>query len=256
MRVKNRQKHQDFLFNLKADAFDCASDILADEIRGKYALSPFNTKMIKGSAISDVYMSSEYKKQSFDKLYNVFPEARGKKVLLYIPNLRKKEASTRYFELLDIEMLQKLIGDKYVVVIDTRNHKDLVKLCANTLEIKGFSKVINDDLRLREMIVTSDVIVGDYRDVLYESVLLEKPIFFTGFDYENKQKDANFLRDLALIDPFPTVRTAESLAEKMSHLDTYDYGPQHEFRDKYLSYCDGHVGERIVRYMLSGGKEN
>ena len=257
LRTKNKMKYQDFLYNLKADVFDCAADVFADEIRGKYALNPFTSSMIKGSAITDVYMMEDYRKQSFNKLYNVFPEAKGKKILLYIPNLRNKDGNKRYFELLDIELLQKLIGDEYVVVIDTRNHKDLVKVCANTLEVKGFSKLINSDLRLREMIVASDVIVGDFRDVLYESVLLEKPIFFTGFDYEIKQqKDVNFIRDLARIDPFPGVRTSEALAEAMKHLDSYDYAPLHEFRDKYLTYCDGHVGERIVKFMLNGGKED
>ena len=153
-------------------------------------------------------------------------------------------------------MMQRLLGDEYVVLINTGantgNNKKMLEQCANTLEIEGFSKLINDRLRLRELMVTADVIIGDYRDVVFESVLLDRPAFFSGFDYEKKQRDTNIMRDFSKTQPFPIIRTAEELAEALEHIESYDFAPLHEFRDNYFTYCDGHVSERIVEYMLNG----
>ena len=251
-KLKSEKKYKDFLFSIKANAYDSASDIIASEICERFAFDPHNTLMLKGSAITDIYKMEEYKKGAFGKLNKVFPESKNKKILLYIPSLRIREHSQRYFELLDIEVLQKHLGDEYVVVINTGNNQKMVELCPNTLEIEGFSKLINDKIRLRELMITADVIVGDYRDAMFESVLLERPAYFTGFDYEKKQTDVNIMRDFSRTQPFPIVRTAEELAQALKHIESYDFAPLHEFRDNYLTYCDGHVGERIVAYMLNG----
>lgn len=256
MKVKAAEKYQDFLYGIKADAYDAASDIAAAEVREEFALSSRHALMLKGCAITDVYKLEDYKKRAFEKLYAVFPEAKYKKILLYLPDLRMKENNQRYFELLDIEMLRKLLGDEYVVAIDTRNRKELVRSCANRLDIKGFSKLINSKMRLRELMVTADVIAGDYRDVMFEAVLLDRPVYFTGFDYETTQLDENFICDLSRTQPFPVVRTAEELAQALRHTESYDYTPLHEFRDHDLAYCDGHAGERIVEYLLAGVKHH
>lgn len=250
IKLKSKKRYQDFVFNIKASAYDSASDILAPDIRDKYALSEYNTVMLKGCPITDVYSSESYKQQALERLHEAFPESKDKKIIFYIPDLRRRENSQRYFELLDIEAMQRLLGNEYVLVIDTKNHKDLVKICCNTLEIEGFSKLINKDFRLRELMVAADVIIGDYRDSLFEAVLLDKPVFFTGYDFERKQRDINFMRDISRILPFPLVRTSEQLAAMLSDLENYDRKPLDEFRSRYLTYCDGHVGERIVSYML------
>ncbi len=250
--LKNKKRYQDFVFNIKADAYDSASDLMAPEIRQKYSLSEYNTVMLKGSPITDVYSSESYRQQAKEKLWEMFPEAREKKVIFYALELRRKENSQRYFEMLDIEAMQRLLGDEYVLVIDTRNHKELIKICTNTIEIEGFSKLINSNLRIRELMMAADVIIGDYRDSVFEAVMLNKPVFFTGCDYEKKQRDENFMRDISRILPYPIVRNAEQLAEKLKELDDYDFKPLEEFRKKYFTYCDGHVSERIVRYMLDG----
>ncbi len=114
--------------------------------------------------------------------------------------------------------------------------------------------MVNGKIRIRELLVTADIIVGDYRDTLFEAVLLEKPIFFTGFDYEKKLKDANVVRDFSEINPFPVVRTAEELAAWITDSKEYDYASLRTFREKYFEFCDGHTAERILDYMRNNDK--
>lgn len=256
LKLKSEKKHREFLYRIRANEYDAPSDVIAEEICAEYALSPHNAQMLPGNAATDVYASQEYREAALEQLYEIFPEARDKKLLLYVPRLRKREHNQRYYELLDLEALHRAIGAEYVMIFDARGQKNLLTSCANRIEIEGFSKIINDEMRLRELVSVADVIVGDYRDTVFEAVLVDRPIYFTGFDYEKVQRDVNFIRDFSRLMPFPMVRTAEELVEQLRHIEDYDYVPMHAFKEKYLTYCDGHVGEKIVEHMIAVERAN
>ena len=71
--------------------------------------------------------------------------------------------------------------------------------------------------------VTADFIVGDYRYVMFESALLDRPAYFSSFDHEKKQKDVNIISDFSVTQPFPIVRTSEELIQALEHIESYDY---------------------------------
>ena len=248
-RIKSMKKYNDSLHNLSVSAINASSDLAASESQKKYGVALDDSHIIKGSPVTDVYWSESFKSNAFEKVYTEFPEAENKKILLYMPNLRKMQDKYYYYNLIDIDCLSKLIGDEYVVIIDTRNHKELLNEVPNTLEIKGFSKVINSNLSLRELVVTADVIVGDFRDTLFESVLLNKPVFFSGYDYENRYRDVNFTLDYSKTAPFPIIKSSEELFERIKNINNYDYAPQNDFKNKYLTYCDGHSGEKVCEFI-------
>ena len=121
----------------------------------------------------------------------------------------------------------------------------------NPIEIPGFSiDVTNLDVSPRNLMLAADVIIGDYRDTFFESALLHKPVFSTAYDARRMQENhPNLLYDLSTMYPFPIVRNAEDLIDKLQHLDSYDYGPLEEFNEKYLHGCDGNASFRMLEYV-------
>ena len=248
-RIKSMKKYDTALYDLDISALTAPSAVSAEYTQKKYGIALGESQIINGSPVTDIYSDEEFRAAAREKLISLFPAAEGKKILLYLPDLRKMPNNDYYYNLLDIETLKEYIGDEYVVVIDTRNHKDLLDTVPNKLEIKGFSKLINSKISVRKLLVAADVIVGDYRDTLFESVLLNVPVFFSGYDYENRFRNVNFVLDYTKTSPFPIVKSAEELCDGLSELDSYDYAPHEEFKKQFLTYCDGESGKRVCEYI-------
>ncbi|MCR4594587.1 MAG: CDP-glycerol glycerophosphotransferase family protein [Clostridiales bacterium] len=254
--IKSMNYYNNALFNLDIYAITAASDWSANLLQKKYGILLDESHIIKGSPVSDMFWDEDLRTDALEKLYELFPDAKGKKILLYLPSLRKMAQTDYYYNLLDIERLQSLIGDEYVILIDTRNHKDLLETVPNTLEIEGFSKVINSKISLRKLMMIADIIVGDYRDTLFESVLLEKPIFFSGVDYEKNFRKSTFDLDYTKPLPFPIVKSSEDLFDQIENLANYDYSAQTDFKNRYLTFCDGKSGEKLCDFIIESLNNN
>lgn len=206
---------------------------------------------LMGSYMTDVYFDPDYKKNAEKKLKSLFPDAVGKKRILYIPKWRERSDCAAWMDMLDLEALKKLVGEEYVVIV--RLSASQVKHnTVNELSIPGFSKLLNKGIALRELMTVCDVVVGDYNDTFFETPILRKPAFSTAYDYDtymgagNRTYFANKFEDLLFC---PIVESSYELAEQLKKIDNYDFGPMDAFREKYLEKCDGKSMQRLVEYI-------
>jgi CDP-glycerol glycerophosphotransferase (TagB/SpsB family) len=207
-----------------------------------------------GCCITDYYFDPAFAKASRQKLEEVFPEAATKKVILYMPHLRLRGDYSRWFNMLDLDILKNLLSKDYVVIVNPVEGTNL-KDSKNTFEIEGFSKIIIKEMDLREMIVGADVIVGDYRDTFFEAALLKKPLYSTAYEYEVRIKLPNMSVNAGEFDSFlfcPLVRSSEELSRAIESMESYDYGPMEEFAATVLDGCDGESAKRVVEYLYNG----
>lgn len=202
-----------------------------------------------GCCNTDIYYKEENRKKAKKMLLREFPEAEGKKVILYMPTARMRETCGEWLSLLDVETMQELLGDEYTVIVHLNKQQLKQKTFQNHIEIPGFSKLIYDMEKLRYLMLAAEVLVGDYRDTFYEGALLEKPIYFTTSDHERHRRNPNF----GCVENFdelifgPVIGSAEELAKELKN--PYDYSKMHEFRSRYLTDCDGHSVERVIKYL-------
>ena len=248
-KLKNEKLYNNILFDMQYDMFEKASDYAMERTIDDYAVERKHIQWLDGSLITDVYFDDVYKYESLEKLYDVFPEAYGKKVILYMPSLRKKDGQSEWLELLDIKEIAKRLSHEFVMAIDCRDRKQMITNCPNILEVDGFSKILNSSISLRRMICAADIIIGDYRDTLLECSLIKKPIFFSGFDWEQKIKDENVLSDIIRDIPFPMVHNAEEFCKYVENVDNYNYSCFEPFKEKYFKYCDGHTADRLLEIL-------
>ncbi len=223
-----------------------------ETFRRNYCRSSLARAELFGSCTSDYYFDETYRANARAKLESQFPEAKGKKVILYFPTWRTRSDCDEWMRLLDLERLKELVGDEYVVVLNI-NKAQVKRATLNKTEIPGFCGQPAFGITYRQQLAAADVIVGDYRDTFFEAPLMHKPAFSTAYDYEgfiqaaNMSQNANRFEDLIFC---PVVRTAEELADHLKHLDTYDYGPMERFKKEMYGDCDGRSAQRVADYLL------
>ena len=206
---------------------------------------------IPGACVTDVLFDPDYKRISLEKIHTLVPEARGKKLIVYMPTPRRRKNSGDWLELLDIEYLaEKLIGE-YFMLIDLRNNNTLANACKNTVNVPGFSRNISKEkISLRNMLVSADIVIGDYRDTFFESALLGVPVYSTAVDMEDIQSSSqNLAYDLREMYPFPIIRREEDLLYSLDNKGKYDFDSLNFFKSKYLDGCNGRIAERIKGYI-------
>lgn len=232
---------------------------LEERFRKNYSLNSQTDCSLLGCCNTDVYFKDDILLEAQNMLYNKFPECKGKKVILYMPTIRTRHDSDQWISMLDMDVLQKLIGNDYTVAVNF-NASQYKSQYKNIIEIPGFSKIISKDIPLRWLMMVADIIIGDYRDTFFESALLNKPVYFTVYDYEQLIKSRNM--DMGQnFEEFifgPVITTSLDLAKELKQVDTYDYSNMKAFRNKMLSGCDGKSVERVVDYLLdhTDTKEN
>lgn len=237
-------------YSLRPTMIECCTSVGKDSSFSSYNLSDSSVKKIPGACVTDVLFDEEFKKESFEKLYSVVPEARRKKVIFYIPTPRKRIKSSEWLELLDLEHLQRNIGNEYVVLLDFRSNMKIVEQCKNVIEIPGFSKNVSKvGLSIRNLMVTADIVIGDYRDTFFESALLNVPVYSTASDLDRIQSSSvNMAYDLGRIYPFPIVSNADELVENLKK--EYNFSKIDSFKQQYLSRCDGVTATRLIEMLI------
>jgi len=223
------------------------SDKMAEIYKKIFSTNITTDFSVRGSCLTDCYFDEDFRRQSREELYKIFPEAAGKKVICYAPSNRYRSEKAKFAEMLDLELMAKQLGDEYVILVNTMKlDKQPV---ANTLEVPGFAKHMTGLMSIRNQFVVSDVIIGDYRDVIFESVLTDKPLILTCNDYP---LTVYFGRALFRYEDFAekiSAASTEEAIERIKNIDSYNYETIRNFREEYLTYCDGKSADRIVEYL-------
>ena len=204
-----------------------------------------------GNYMTDVYFDDAFRAGAEEKLLRLFPEAAGKKRILYMPRWRTRKSCPEWLDILDMELLRDLIGEEYVVLV-WFNKEQMLLETMNTIDVPGFSKLLLKGMMLREMMSASDVIIGDYNDTFFETPIVRKPAFSTAYDYEQVTQSGNMSINANSFEQFlfcPVIRTAPELAEHLKHIDQYDFTAMDAFKEEFLTMCDGHSTERIADYL-------
>lgn len=257
--LKWKQKYFDYVLNNDTDILQVPSEHQRAEFDKQFSPKEMDREVLYGNCSTDMYFDKDFISEAKQKLQDLFPETADRKVILYMPTLRRVNSSSIWARIFNMQALSKLIGDKYCVVVSLNaiQSKNGFK---NELEVEGFSKCINKNngMTIRALMVASDVIVGDYRDSFFETTILRKPAYSTAYDYEKIIKGLNMSLHANAFDQnlfCPIVRTEQELADQLKQIDHYDYQKMDQFREKMFANCDGHSMERVRDYLLAHYKD-
>ena len=179
----------------------------------------------------DLLTDKNYIQKLKNKIYNTYPNLKKKKNIIYCPTFRKDETN---FE----KHLNELID-----AIDYKKYNLIIKLHPlSTTKIKNKNVILDKKFSSIEMISISDYVITDYSCILYEAGILNKPLYFYCFDYEEYNKNRSL--NLDYFNDLPGIKSRE-IKEIIIGItnNNYNYRELNTFIKKYIKINKNSSGE-------------
>lgn len=177
-----------------------------------------------------------------------YPSLKGKKLVLYAPTFRDKEADEPKVYL-DIDKMARELSDEYVIGL--RLHPFVASRFVLSDDFQG--KVVNFSSydNLNTLLMATDILITDYSSIIFEYCVLGRPILFFAYDLEEfSDYGRGFYRDYKEYVPGPVLETTEELIEVIKKEDYKLHKLQSFFEESYL-YTDGESSKRVAEYVVN-----
>lgn len=205
--------------------------------------------IIKATGISrtDVFFDKAYIASATHRVTDAVPEAAGRKILFYAPTFRGDVAAAKAPDVLDIRKLKEKFDREYVLLI--KHHPFIKNLPEIPEGCRDFAFDVTNTLTIDDLICTGDICISDYSSLVFEYALFGKPIIFFAYDLDEYNDWRGFYYDYDELTPGPVVKTTDELLQAINAAgESFDAGDIIRFREKYMSACDGHATDRILKF--------
>ncbi len=203
-----------------------------------------------GTPRTDVFFDPAFVASGREKLLAAIPAIGGRKVLLYAPTFRgDTPAEARNDDALEFETLRPLAAE-YAVVLKYHPFTDPAKTfdAAKQAAYGDFVYLCPPEIGIDTAMCAADLVVTDYSSLIFEYALLERPMLFYAYDLDDYAAGRSWYFPYRDFVPGQIVATTDALlAAVQSGADTRKTA---EFRQNYMSACDGHSAERIVNFVI------
>lgn len=132
----------------------------------------------------DLILDQAFRDGIREKIFKEYPELKMKPVIVYAPTFRKKN---NQFEKGAKELIDAIDYDKYNLVVKLHPIEKISLENSKAVQDKRFTTF--------EMFCVADYIISDYSAVIFEAMLLHKPLFLYAFDYKKYNIDREFYVD-------------------------------------------------------------
>ena len=228
----DRMYHRDY------DLVAVSSDYVRDFYADAFQIDKDKVKAL-GLPRSDKFYDSAYLEAKKNEVLEKMPEAEGRQVIVYAPTFRGESTRRVYLPQLDYGRINAALNDDQLLVV-----------CPHPLMQKYAGKWNYDKIRLvqdistNDMMIAADLMVTDYSSVIFEYSLLNKPMAFFCFDYDDYDRDFYLDYDKDL--PGDIFKSEDELIEFMKTGKFETDSRLDNFKEKYMSACDGNSSKRVA----------
>ena len=197
-----------------------------------------------GVSRTDFYFDPLWNENCKKEFYGQYPQAEGKKILLWAPTFRGNAAHPYLEGLEEIRSLEKELGEDYFLILKAHPHVD------------AHGQVSNCDIPTERLLGLTDILITDYSSVFFDYLICgkdkEKAAVLYAPDlkeYEAKRGFYLSYRDI----PFEVAETGAELLRAIKNAPGWAGSHKEEiaaFRRLYTGSCDGQSTQRIYRRVF------
>jgi CDP-glycerol glycerophosphotransferase len=231
-------------FTNTLDYFSVSADFDGEIIKSAFRIS--NDKVFISGLCKNDFINISQKDIITNNLYL------QKKVIIYAPTFRDVGMKIlRFDKLFPIDKLNALL-EKYDAYFLYRSHFNTEESKA----VEGYDRIKSASSREfldpQPLLFHSDIMITDYSGIYFDYLLINKPIIFYNYDYEEYTKKRDFLYSYEENTPGPKVQTQYDLMEA---IETYLLYPEKdaEFRERiknrFHKYPEGGACERTYKLI-------
>jgi CDP-glycerol glycerophosphotransferase len=206
-----------------------------------------------GTPREDILINrNQHLKEKVRKYFNISEKT---KIILYAPTFRNN-FNANIFDInynLILNNLQEKTKENWIFLM--RMHPN---------DSKKSGVFIYNDLILnasdyddmQEILLTSDILITDYSDCMYEFALMDKPVFLYIKDYEQYKIERDFYFDIFSL-PFPSALNNEELLQKILNFNTANYLKSlNDFFLKVGVFKEGNASKKVVDRIMEEMNDN
>ena len=208
---------------------------------------------VTGMPRTDLLFEKEKQEERVEAFYERNPNLIGKKLVLYAPTFRDENLGEQSLPLDLEEMLEKLPED---VVIGLKLHP----FVANQFHYTGKEKEriidFSKESNLNTLLFASQSLITDYSSIVFEYVLLNKPIYFYAYDLEKfSEHGRGFYEEYESYVPGPVAKTTKELLEQMIEQENSEIQRKNweckrrEFQQRNYEFEDGNSTKRLIKLL-------
>lgn len=186
----------------------------------------------------------EYAAATQKQILSDYPQLTKKKNIVYVPTFRK--VNDKAFLDALTALCQAVDYDKYNLIIKVHPLTDLKDFDAE-------KAIIDQNYSSVDMLYISDVVISDYSCIIYEAAILDKPLYFYTYDYEDYMSSREIYMDYKAEIPGPMEGSAKALLDDID-AGNYDMDRLHTFLHKYVFTGSPHETEDIVKFAFEHRK--
>ena len=200
-----------------------------------------------GICRTDRLFDPAWREEMRARLFSVCPQAQSKKVVLLAPTFRGS-ARDPLLGAPDPRKLAGMLGDDYQIFLCPHPHMKKI-----SGDVQPFLAPFGAEM----LYPAADVLVTDYSSLLFEYLLMDRPLILYVPDLEEYRRKRGFYLDIQEIpahmvyqetDLAQCIRDAcEGNAAFYAPSDAAGYERKRKiFLEKYMSSCDGHSTQRVL----------
>lgn len=203
-----------------------------------------------GVSRTDVFYRPDFAPRAREKLHALFPQAEGKKLLLYAPTYRGTAMDAETADALDVGAFCEAFGKDHVLII--KNHPITKRRPVIAERYRDFAADVSEQMTVEELIAIADVCITDYSSWIYEAAMMEKPMVFFPHDIESYDDWHGFYQDYDTFVPGPIGKTNGALIAAVRAAAAAGEWADRvlDFKRSFMQTCDGHATGRILTRAL------
>ncbi len=192
---------------------------------------------------TDLLLNIELKERTIAKIYKEYPQLKNqkKRVIVYAPTFRKSEDEIQVLEKAIFNLVNEIDFEKYELVIKT-HFLTKISVCDGRV-------IFDKKFTSSEFFYIADVIVTDYSAVIFEALMLDKPIYFYAFDYDKYMQTRSFYVDYMKEMPGMIEKDASELIKTIEN-SKIDLERRQNFRKKMIAGCKKTYTDDFVDFLL------
>ena len=234
--------------------------VTADDIRWCYAEGfgiDINKVKATGMARTDIFFDKDYIENKKAEIYKEYPFLKNKKVILFAPTYRGTSLRESYYnyEQLDIEKIyNELKYEDYIFIF--KWHPGLYYKMQKNNECpydfekyKDFYFDFSDKRDVNDLLLITDILITDYSSIIFDYALLNKPVVYFVYDYEEYSKDRGLYFDF---DEYVYGEISKNSVELINQIKSAKVieTERRKFINKFMSACDGEATKKTCEWIF------
>ncbi|MDO5539796.1 MAG: CDP-glycerol glycerophosphotransferase family protein [Eubacteriales bacterium] len=194
--------------------------------------------LASGISRTDFYYRTDFLENVRSRFKKEYPQAQGKKVILWAPTFRGNAAMARVCGEEAVDDLAGRLDEGYYLIKSLHPH----------LMSKDEPK---PGMTAEELLVVTDLLITDYSSILFDYLIFRRPLVLFAPDLDIYEKKRGFYMDYHSLPGTLVTDERELYSGVMKELKEYDLTKMEKTFDTYMGACDGHATERIMEKLLT-----